>query len=87
MAIGFILTSLEDYIADDNPVRVIDAFVDGLDLAKQLGFDRAEPSETGRPGYEPAVMLKIYEPAVIEDLCLRLPEPAHDDAGTGAGDT
>ncbi len=51
--------SLEDYIADDNPVRVIDAFVDGLDL-KQLGFDRAEPSETGRPGYEPAVMLKIY---------------------------
>ena len=51
--------SLEDYIAADNPVRVIDAFVDGLDL-KQLGFDRAEPSETGRPGYEPAVMLKIY---------------------------
>jgi len=51
--------SLEDYIADDNPVRVIDAFVDGLDL-KQLGFERAEPSETGRPGYEPAVMLKIY---------------------------
>jgi len=51
--------SLEDYIADDNPVRVIDAFVDGLDL-KQLGFNRAEPSETGRPAYEPAVMLKIY---------------------------
>ncbi len=51
--------SLEDYIADDNPVRVIDAFVDGLDL-KQLGFERAEPSDTGRPGYEPAVMLKIY---------------------------
>ena len=51
--------SLEDYIAADNPVRVIDAFVDGLDL-KQLGFDRAEPSETGRPCYEPAVMLKIY---------------------------
>jgi transposase len=51
--------SLEDYIADDNPVRVIDAFVDGLDL-KQLSFERAEPSETGRPGYEPAVMLKIY---------------------------
>jgi len=51
--------SLDDYIAADNPVRVIDAFVDGLDL-KPLGFDRAEPSETGRPGYEPAVMLKIY---------------------------
>ena len=41
--------SLEDYIADDNPVRVIDAFVDRLDL-KQLGFDRAEPSAIGRPG-------------------------------------
>ena len=51
--------SPEDYIADDNPVRVIDAFVDRLDL-KQLGFDRAEPSAIGRPAYEPAVMLKIY---------------------------
>jgi len=51
--------SLEDYIAADNPVRVIDAFVNGLDL-KRLGFDRAEPSATGRPAYEPAVMLKIY---------------------------
>ena len=69
--------SLEDYIAADNPVRVIDAFVDGLDL-KQLGFDRAEPSETGRPGYEPAVMLKR--------LCLRIPEPSDNDAGAGAGD-
>ena len=36
--------SIENYIADDNPVRVIDAFVDGLDL-KQLGFDRAEPAD------------------------------------------
>ena len=51
--------SLEDYIADDNPVRVIDAFVDRLDL-KQLGFERAQPSATGRPAYEPAMMLKIY---------------------------
>jgi len=51
--------SLEDYVADDNPVRLIDAFVDSRNL-KQLGFDRAEPSDTGRPGYEPAVMLKIY---------------------------
>lgn len=51
--------SLEDYIAEDNPVRVIDAFVDRLDL-KELGFERAEPSPTGRPAYEPAVMLKIY---------------------------
>ncbi len=51
--------SLEDYIAADNAIRVIDAFVEKLDL-KQLGFDRAEPSATGRPGYQPATMLKIY---------------------------
>ena len=50
--------SLEDYIAEDNAVRVVDAFVDTLDL-KQLGFERAEPSVTGRPGYQPATMLKI----------------------------
>jgi len=51
--------SLEDYIAEDNSIRVVDAFVDKLDL-KKLGFNRAEPSETGRPGYQPATMLKIY---------------------------
>jgi transposase len=51
--------SLEDYIAADNAIRVVDAFVEKLDL-KQLGFDRAEPSATGRPGYQPATMLKIY---------------------------
>ena len=51
--------SLEDYIAEDNAIRVVDAFIDRLDL-KQLGFDRAEPSETGRPAYLPATMLKIY---------------------------
>ena len=50
---------LDDYIAEDNAVRVVDAFVDSLDL-KQLGFDRAEPSATGRPGYQPATLLKIY---------------------------
>jgi len=42
--------SLDDYIAPDNAVRVIDAFVDKLDL-QSLGFNRAEPSATGRPGY------------------------------------
>jgi len=51
--------SLEDYIAEDNAIRVVDAFVNKLDL-KQLGFDRAEPSATGRPGYQPATLLKIY---------------------------
>jgi len=51
--------SLEDYIAKDNSIRVVDAFVDKL-ILKDLGFDRAEPSDTGRPGYLPATMLKIY---------------------------
>ncbi len=51
--------SLDDYIAEDNAVRVVDAFVNKLDL-KQLGFGRAEPSATGRPGYQPATLLKIY---------------------------
>ncbi len=50
---------LEDWVGDDNPVRVIDAFVDHLDL-RGLGFDRAEPEATGRPGYHPAVLLKLY---------------------------
>jgi transposase len=51
--------SLEDYLAEDNPVRVVDVFVDELDL-KELGFEGVEPEATGRPGYHPATMLKIY---------------------------
>lgn len=51
--------TLEEYVAEENPVRVIDAFVEALDLAK-LGFERVEPEATGRPGYHPATMLKIY---------------------------
>ena len=50
---------LEDYITDANPVRVIDVFVDELDLAT-LGFGCVDPATTGRPGYHPAVLLKIY---------------------------
>ena len=50
---------LDDWIADDNPVRVIDAFVDELDL-KELGFEGAVPAETGRPAYHPSTLLKIY---------------------------
>ena len=50
---------LDDYISEENPVRVIDAFVDELDLHK-LGFDGTEPEATGRPAYHPATMLKIY---------------------------
>ncbi len=51
--------SLEDYIAEDNPVRVVDVFVEGLDLAKQ-GFAGVQPEATGRPSYHPAVLLKLY---------------------------
>src|SRR3954470_3312480 len=51
--------SLDDYVGPDNPVRFIDAFVDGLDLAV-AGFSDVEPKETGRPGYAPADLLKLY---------------------------
>src|ERR1017187_6864988 len=50
---------LDDYIAEDNPVRVIDVFVDELDL-KALGFEGMQPEVTGRPAYHPASLLKIY---------------------------
>src|SRR5215211_2707893 len=50
---------LDDYLAEDNPVRAIDVFVDELDLA-QLGFGGVEPEATGRPAYHPATLLKIY---------------------------
>lgn len=50
---------LEDYIAEDNPVRAIDVFVEELDLAR-LGFDGTQPEATGRPAYHPATLLKIY---------------------------
>jgi transposase len=50
---------LDDYIAEDNPVRVIDVFVDELDL-NELGFEGMEPEVTGRPAYHPASLLKIY---------------------------
>jgi transposase len=50
---------LEDWVGEDNPVRVIDVFVDGLDLA-DLGFIGVDPEATGRPAYHPAVLLKLY---------------------------
>ena len=51
--------SLDEYIAEDNPVRVVDAFVDELNLL-DLGFAGAEPEVTGRPAYHPGTLLKIY---------------------------
>jgi transposase len=50
---------LDDYVAEDNPVRAVDVFVDGLDLDK-LGFIGVQPLDTGRPGYHPGMMLKLY---------------------------
>jgi transposase len=51
--------SIEDFITEDNPVRAIDVFVDGLDLNK-LGFAQTEPSVMGRPAYNPRDLLKLY---------------------------
>jgi transposase len=50
---------LDDYVTENNPVRVIEAFIDELDLAT-LGFDGVVPEATGRPAYHPATLLKIY---------------------------
>ena len=51
--------SLDDWIDEDNPVRVIDTFVDALDLG-DLGFAGLVPGATGRPSYHPSVLLKLY---------------------------
>lgn len=51
--------SLDDYVSEHNPVRVVEAFIDELDF-HALGFAGATPAETGRPAYHPSTMLKIY---------------------------
>ena len=51
--------AIDDYVGEENPVRVVDAFVEALDLA-ELGFEGVLPEETGRPSYHPATILKIY---------------------------
>jgi transposase len=50
---------LDDYVEAENPVRVVEVFVDGLDLG-ELGFVGVAPAATGRPAYHPAVLLKLY---------------------------
>src|SRR6201997_1125630 len=50
---------LDDWAGESSPVRVVDAFVEALDL-DGMGFEDTEPSATGRPGYHPAVLLKLY---------------------------
>src|ERR1017187_9739983 len=51
--------SLEDYVSEENPVRVIEVFIDELDLTA-LGFSGMTPAATGRPAYHPSTLLKIY---------------------------
>jgi transposase len=50
---------VDDYVGTDNPVRVIEAFVEQLDL-REMGFESVDPEVTGRPAYHPSVLLKIY---------------------------
>ena len=58
---------LDDYVSEDNPVRVIEAFVDELDL-QALGFEGVVPEATGRPAYHPATMLKLYVYGYINQI-------------------
>ena len=51
--------SLDDFVGQDHPARVIEAFVGALDLG-DLGFERSEAGVMGRPGYDPADLLKLY---------------------------
>jgi transposase len=53
------LDCLDDYVTDDNPVRIVEVFIDELDLVA-LGFTGTVPEMTGRPSYHPATLLKIY---------------------------
>ena len=56
---SFLPECLDDFVGADNSVRVVDVFVDALDL-RDLGFERVDPRSTGRPSYHPAVLLKLY---------------------------
>ena len=66
---------LDEWIAEDSTVRVIDVLIEGLDL-KQLGFDRAEPAGNGRPGFEVA-------PVGAENLPRRVGSTAAVESGNG----
>ncbi len=61
---------VEDYVAANAPVRVIDAFVEGLDMIG-LGFSRAVPAATGRPPYDPRDLLKLYVYGYFNEVCAR----------------
>lgn len=67
--LSFLPECIDDYIDENNPVRLIDAFVDGLEMGA-LGFRKSHPNETGRPAYDPRDLLKLYIYGYI--LSLRL---------------
>jgi transposase len=62
--------SLDDYVTEDNPVRVVEVFIEELDLGA-LGFGGIQPAATGRPAYHPSTLLKIY-PTAISIGCSRV---------------
>ena len=64
---SFLPARIEEYVSPDSSVRVIEAFVTGLDLAK-LGFVRAVPAVTGRPGYDPGDLLKLYVYGYLNEI-------------------
>src|SRR5689334_616700 len=84
--------SLDDWVGKDNPVRVIDAFVDGLDL-KKLGFETVEPLDIGRPGYHPfdppqALHLRLSLSRAIEPAVgARVPSQSGSDVVARAART
>lgn len=71
-------------MADTNPVRVVDVFVDELNLG-QLGFEGVVPAETGRPAYHPADLLKIYIYGYLNRIqsSRRLGREAHTSVSRG----
>ena len=86
--------AVDDYVGSDNPVRFIDAFVDGLDLV-EAGFGRVQPKATGRPGYAPGDLLNRTSGTIernslmgldIEiEFCLRGDLEAEEIEGAGLG--
>ena len=57
--VTFLPDRIDDLISKDNPARVIDALVDSIDMTK-VGFIRSTPKDTGKPGYDPGDLLKLY---------------------------
>jgi transposase len=76
---------LDDFIDDEHPVKLIDAFVDALPLLK-LGFAGVEPLATGRPAYHPGVLLKIYIYGYLNRIhsSRRLEAECHRNVADGA---